>query len=155
MHQLPQLMFQFRIYQSTSTTSMRRELQRLCRSLTVRRDTPSTEADGRTALSIRTVRRPLRHIRRVDLRLARSDVESVYGAFEHGESGEGLVIGDFVTGIVDAGESERAGLFHLAVGEGVRGADVDVAGCGGAGTEEGVVDCFAAEPVGWLEVSLV
>ena len=54
-----------------------------------------------------------------------------------------------MAGVVDAGEGEGAGLFGLAVDEGVRGADVDVARCRGAGGEEGVVDGFAAEPVGW------
>ncbi len=61
-----------------------------------------------------------------------------------------LVVGDFVPGVVDAGEGEVAGLFGLAVDDGVRGRDVDVAGCGGAGDVDGVVDGFAAEPVAWV-----
>lgn len=38
-----------------------------------------------------------------------------------------------MAGVVDAGECEGAGLLGLAVDEAVRGADVDVARCWGAG----------------------
>ncbi len=55
-----------------------------------------------------------------------------------------------MAGVVDAGEGEAAGLFGLAVDDGVRGRDVDVAGRGGAGDVDGVVDGFAAEPVAWV-----
>ena len=59
-----------------------------------------------------------------------------------------------MAGVVDAGEGEGADLFCLAVDEGVRGRDVDVARCWGAGGEEGVVDGFAAEPVCWVFLSV-
>lgn len=76
------------------------------------------------------------------------DVVAVDGALEDGESGQGLVVGDFVAGIVDAREGEGAGLLCLAVHDEVGGGDVDVAGGGvGAGDTDGVVDGFAAEPV--------
>lgn len=81
------------------------------------------------------------------MRLACSDVVAGDGAFENGEGGEGLVVGDFVAGVVDAGEGEGTGLFCLAMDGGVGGADVDVARGGGGVGEEGVVDGFAAEPV--------
>ena len=68
-------------------------------------------------------------------------------ALEDGEGGKGLVVGDFVAGVVDAGEGEAASLLCLAVNDGVRGRDVDVAGGRGAGDVNGVVDGFAAEPV--------
>ena len=79
---------------------------------------------------------------------------AVDGALEDGECGQGLVVGDFVAGIVDAGEGEGAALLCLAVDDEVRGRDVDVAGGPGAGDADGVVDGFAAEPVTWLAVSL-
>ena len=52
-----------------------------------------------------------------------------------------------MTGIVDAGEGEDATLLCLAVDDGFRGGDVDVAGGRVAGDMDGVVDGFAAEPV--------
>ena len=81
------------------------------------------------------------------MRLAGGDIVGVDGALEDGEGGEGLVVGDFVAGIVDAGEGESAGLFCLAVDDEVGGGDVDIAGGVGAGDADGVVDGFAAEPV--------
>ena len=52
-----------------------------------------------------------------------------------------------MTGFVDAGEGEEATLLCLAVDDGVRGGDVNVAGGRVAGYLNGVVDGFAAEPV--------
>ena len=107
----------------------------------------TTESDRRIALPIRTLRLSFGHILSVDFCLSRRDVVAVDGAFEDGEGGQGLIVGDFVAGVVDAGKGEGAGLFGLAVDEGVGGADVDVAR--GAGVE-GFVDGFAAEPVAWF-----
>lgn len=89
---------------------------------------------------------------RIDLRLAGGDVVAVDGALEDGEGGEGLVVGDFVAGVVDAGEGENAGLLCLAVDDEVGGGDIDVAGGVGAGDTDGVVDGFAAEPVAFVFV---
>ena len=47
---------------------------------------------------------------------AGGDVEAVNGAVEESEGGEGLVEGDFVAGLEDAGEGEVGGLFDLAGG---------------------------------------
>lgn len=52
-----------------------------------------------------------------------------------------------MTGVVDAGEGEEALLLCLAMDDGVRGGDVDVAGGPSAGDWDGVVDGFAAEPI--------
>lgn len=87
----------------------------------------------------------------IDLGLPRGDVVAVDGALEDGEGGQGLVVGDFVAGVVDTGEGEGAALLCLAVDDEVGGQDVDVAwGGGGAGDADGVVDGFAAEPVAWV-----
>lgn len=67
------------------------------------------------------------------------------GAVEHFEGCEGLVEGDFVAGFVDADESEVGGLFDLAVGGGVGGAEVGVAGGGEAWGLVFVGDDFIAE----------
>ena len=47
---------------------------------------------------------------------AGGEVEAEDGAVEQGERGEGLVKGDFVPGLEDAGEGEVCGLFQLARG---------------------------------------
>lgn len=75
------------------------------------------------ALPVRTLRLALRHevviASTVNASQPRSDIVAADGAFEDGEGGEGLVVGDLVAGVVDAGEGEGAGLFGLAVDEGV------------------------------------
>ena len=52
-----------------------------------------------------------------------------------------------MTGFVDAGEGEKATLLYLAMDDGVRGGDVDVAGGRVPWDRNGVVDGFATEPV--------
>lgn len=89
--------------------------------------------------AIRALRLALRHEGAitatviVDASQPGSDIVAADGALEDGEGGEGLVVGYLVAGVVDAGECEGAGLLGLAVDEAVRGADVDVARCWGAG----------------------
>lgn len=51
----------------------------------------------------------------VDGDLARGDVEAGDGAAEELERGDGLIVGDFVAGLVDAREREVAVLARLAV----------------------------------------
>ena len=98
---------------------------------------------------MRALRAPDGDVVLVDLGLARGDVAAADGALEDGEGGQGLVVGDLVSGVVDAGEGEEAALLRLAVDGGVRGRDVDVARGRGARDVDGVVDGFAAEPVAW------
>lgn len=107
--------------------------------------------DGRIALAVRALGGADGHVVLVDSGSAGGDVVAADGALEDGEGGEGLVVGDFVAGVVDAGEGEGAALLGLAVdGGGVRGGDVDVAGGRVARDADGVVDGFAAEPVAWF-----
>lgn len=90
-------------------------------------------------LAIRALRLALRHEGAitttviVDASQPGGDIVAADGALEDGEGGQGLVVGYLVAGVVDAGEGEGAGLLGLAVDEAVRGADVDVARCWGAG----------------------
>lgn len=110
---------------------------------------------GPAALPVRTLRLAHRYkvaittTTIIDASPPRSDIVATDGALEDGEGSEGLIVRDLVAGVVDAGEGEDAGLFGLAVDEGVRGADVHVARCRGASGEEGIVGGFAAKPVGW------
>ena len=82
-----------------------------------------------------------------DVHLARLDVLAVDRAVEDGERRDRLVEGDFVSGVVDAHETELVALSHLAVDDVIRGGDVDVACFGEARSVDQVRDDLAAEVV--------
>jgi len=98
---------------------------------------------------MRSIRAPYtRQIRRHHLG-AICDIPVIQSAVEHGESGLGLVVRDFVTGLVNAEEAEVAVLTHFAVFGAVDGEGLVARGgeFGAVGVVESQRDCLAAEPV--------
>lgn len=97
------------------------------------------------AFSIRTLLRSRRQVSFVTINADQStfDILSSNDSFEDFERSKRLVEGNFVTGLVDSGEGEEAGLLYLTVDDGVRGGNIGVAGDGEVGSIYLVSDYFS------------